>query len=139
MDNAVKTERATRPAVRRWTRDEYYRLGDAGFFRGQRVELVEGVIVKMSARKAPHTAAVLQTVDALRAAFGPGYCVRNQEPLKLAKRSEPEPDVAIVPGIPKDYTDHPSSALLVVEVSDTTLSYGRRKGGLYARAGIADY
>src|SRR5262249_31704863 len=39
-----------------------------------------------------------------------------------------------------DYTDHPTTALLVVEVSDTTLAYDRhRKASLYACVGIADY
>ena len=35
---------------------------------------------------------------------------------------------------------HPSSALLIVEVSDTTLVYDRgRKASLYAMRGVADY
>ena len=54
----------------------------------------------------------------------------------------PEPDAAVVPGGPRDYatTGHPTTALLIVEVSDTTLSYDRGcKASLYARAKIADY
>jgi Uma2 family endonuclease len=67
---------------------------------------------------------------------------RLQAPLHLGPRSAPEPDAAVVPGGPRDYTatGHPTTALLIVEVSDTTLSYDRgRKASLYARAGIADY
>lgn len=81
------------------------------------------------------------TQDALRKAFGEGTHVRIQLPLALDPSSEPEPDVTVVRGSPRDYRDaHPSAALLVVEVADTTLSHDRdQKGSLYARAGVADY
>jgi Uma2 family endonuclease len=62
-------------------------------------------------------------------------------PLALTDDSEPEPDVAVVTGNPREYRDaHPTTALLIVEVADATLPYDReRKANLYARAGIADY
>ena len=62
-------------------------------------------------------------------------------PIVLDDQSEPEPDVVVVPGQPRDYRDaHPSQPVLVVEVADTSLALDRlRKGGLYARAGVADY
>ena len=48
--------------------------------------------------------------------------------------------MSVVPGGPRDYAEHPTSALSLVEVSETTLAYDRgRKGSLYAAAGIADY
>ena len=55
--------------------------------------------------------------------------------------SEPEPDVAVVPGEPEDYrSSHPSRAALVVEVSESSLAFDRNdKGSVYARAGILDY
>ena len=61
--------------------------------------------------------------------------------MALASDSEPEPDLSVVPGNPMDYWDaHPATALLLVEVSDTTLEHDRRrKGSLYARANIQDY
>jgi Uma2 family endonuclease len=127
-------------ALRRWTRSEYYQLARAGLLRGQRVELIEGEIVEMSPRKLPHSAAVSLTLDALRGVFGRGYWSRSQEPLHLGSRSEPEPDVSVVVGSVRTYKDHPTAAVIVVEVADTTLSYDRRrKGSLYAKAGIADY
>ncbi|HLL88245.1 MAG TPA: Uma2 family endonuclease, partial [Tepidisphaeraceae bacterium] len=55
-------------------------------------------------------------------------------------RSDPQPDLAVVPGRPEDHKETPRSALLVVEVSLTTLAYDRgRKASLYAKAGILDY
>ena len=53
----------------------------------------------------------------------------------------PEPDLAVVPGTPRDYyTAHPTGAALVVEVTDTTQYHDRkRKARTYAEAGIQDY
>lgn len=128
------------PQPRQWTRKEYYRLLDLGFFRNQRVELIEGEIIERPPMKNSHAVAVSLALDALRAAFGERYWIRPQLPLHLGPRSEPEPDVSVVPGDARDYQDHPTTALLVVEISDTSLSFDRgRKKGLYAGAGIAEY
>jgi Uma2 family endonuclease len=106
-----------------------------------RVELIEGEILTMSPEKSRHSAAVDLTADALRTAFPAGHSVRVQHPLALGQWSEPEPDVAVVVGTPRDYVDaHPASAVLVVEVADTSLLDDRgAKQRLYARAGIAEY
>jgi Uma2 family endonuclease len=104
------------------------------------VELIHGKVVFMPAMGNPHFVAFGLTEDALRTAFGPGYWVRFQAALNLPQASAPEPDVAVVPGTPRSYTDHPTTALLVVEVSETSLRNDRnRKGPLYAQAGITDY
>jgi len=67
--------------------------------------------------------------------------LRSQGPLGLDDESEPEPDVAVVPGSPEDYRDaHPSRPVLTVEVAESSLVPDReRKGSLYARAGLPDY
>jgi Uma2 family endonuclease len=126
--------------MHRWTRDEYVRLTGMGWFAGQRVELVGGRIIHMPAQKNPHAFSVTRTQKALEAAFGPAYWVRPQMTLDLGPISLPDPDVAVVPGPPTPTGDYPTVALLVVEVSDTTLRYDRgRKARIYARARIADY
>src|SRR4029453_14878624 len=67
--------------------------------------------------------------------------VRTQLPVSLDDESEPEPDLALVPGSPGDYRDaHPAQPALVVEVADSSLTFDRHdKANLYARAGIGDY
>lgn len=62
-------------------------------------------------------------------------------PWRCRLDSEPEPDIAVVAGTPRDYRDaHPATALLIVEVSDATRAYDcGRKLAAYARAGIAEY
>jgi Uma2 family endonuclease len=126
---------------RRWSKEEYYRLGELGFFEGQRVELIEGRLMVHSPQKSLHSAVVDVVDDVLGRLFGAGYLARCQLPLDLGQVLEPEPDVAVVAGTRWQYLNaHPTSAVLVVEVADTTLAYDRnRKGSLYARAGIADY
>lgn len=125
---------------RRFTREEYYRLADLGLFRGERVELIEGEIVKMSPISPLHGEIVTLLAERLWKLFGEGYRVRVQLPLSL-NDSEPEPDIAVVPGKAGDYLHaHPTTALLVVEVAQTSLEYDREvKATLYARAGIPEY
>lgn len=128
--------------TRRWNFSEFMRLADLGFFRRQRVELVGGRIVQIARQRDLHAAVIVLARDAAAAASGSGFVVRPQLPLHLGNWSGPEPDIAVVPGSPRDYigTGHPRSALLIIEASDTTLRYDRRtKAGLYARYGVADY
>jgi len=125
-------------STRRWTREEYYRMGELGLFPGQRVELIEGEIMVLSPQNWPHTLTVARVGKLLDGALGTGFWVRMQFPLNLAT-SDPEPDISVVAGRLEDYSDHPTTAMLIVEVSESTLAYDRtRKASLYARAGIAD-
>ena len=128
--------------ARRWTRDQYERMVRAGVLTPEdKVELIDGEILQVTPQSAAHAAAVMAVEEALRNAFGPGCAVRVQFPLALTDDSEPEPDVAVVPGSWRDFREaHPSTALLVVEVADASIDYDRdRKGCLYARAGIEEY
>ena len=126
------------PTQRRWTRDEYYRMADLGWFTGQRVELIDGEIMVLSPQGPLHVTSTERVRRVLEQACGAGVWVRMQFPVDFGMYSEPEPDVSVVTGSLDDYTSaHPTTALLIVEVSDSTLSYGRnRKASLYARVGI---
>lgn len=128
------------PQPRRWTREEYYRLGEMGMFLNQRAELIEGKIMVLSPQKWLHASSVDRVAEVLRCALPAGFWVRMQLPLSLGQVSDPEPDISVVAGRREDYTDHPSKAVLLVEVSDSTLVFDRiQKASLYAHAGIADY
>ena len=128
------------PHPRLWTKDEYYRLGDLGFFNGQRVELIEGEIMVLSPQNWLHGSTTDRVAEVLRQSLGGGSWVRMQLPLDLGLIIEPEPDVSVVPGQREDYTDHPTTALLVVEVSEATLAYDQGdKASLYAAGRIIDY
>lgn len=139
MSTIRRPRNGVRP--RRFTKAEYYRLGELGFFTGQRVELIEGRLMVASPQNAAHWTTAEAVREQLTLVFGTGYSVRMQGPLDLGQTTEPEPDVAVVAGTRQQFAHaHPTTALLIVEVSETTLTYDRgRKASLYARAGIADY
>jgi len=127
--------------VHRWTRDEYYKMAELGFFHGKRVELIEGEVIEMSPMKSLHATVIRLVLDIMRDVFGKGYVIDSQLPMSFSPASEPEPDVAIVRGSVKDYIDsHPKTAELIIEVSDTTLRYDQtKKAVLYAGNKIQEY
>jgi len=131
------------PKPRRWTRAEFVRAESLGLFRAEeRLELLDGEIVEKERRvNTPHAAAQRKAEKLLARLFAAGYDVRGQLPLATGARSQPLPDIVIVTGSEDDYLiDHPQSAVLVMEISDTTLRTDRqRKLQIYAKAQIADY
>jgi Uma2 family endonuclease len=138
-DAATPPPRAAGGRPFRWTREQYYRLGELGFFDGRRVERIRGEIVEMSPINWPHTLAKGKVADALRAAFAGTGWVNEQAPFPT-EDSDPEPDVGVYPGRRDDYADHPTDPLLLVEVSDATLDRDLTvKAELYASAGVPDY
>jgi len=140
IHNPIPITAIAPPRPRRWTRDEYHRIAEIGLLDGQRVELIDGEITEMSPQGNSHYITIALVERALARAFGPAYWVRTQGPLSLFSHSEPEPDVAVIHGDPRGVQSHPSSAEIVVEVSDTSLALDLgAKARLYARAGITDY
>jgi Uma2 family endonuclease len=121
--------------------ERYLGLVEAGVLgEDDRVELLEGVIVAMAPQNPPHAAGVARVYEAVRTAVGRRAHVRSQLALVL-RRSVPEPDLALVPGCVDDYERaHPTTALLVIEVADTSLKQDRlSKAAIYAAAGIPEY
>lgn len=127
------------------TRAEFERMWAEGILDPEkRFDLVRGEIVVLTPEGSRHVNAVLGVIDALRSAYGPGFHLRAGNPLAIApddREGDPQPDVAVVEGSRKDYKDaHPRTAVLVVEVSDTTLRDDRtRKASIYARAKVPEY
>jgi Uma2 family endonuclease len=127
--------------ARSWRREEYDRLVELGMFQGEPLELIGGQLIVAEPQGAYHTSALTRIDYALRAILPAGFIVRVQAPVSLGDDSEPEPDLAVVPGRPGDYSDaHPTLPVLAVEVAVSSLAFDRaRKGSLYARAQIQDY
>jgi Uma2 family endonuclease len=128
--------------TRRWTRREYDRLIQLGILgEDEKIELLAGRMIVAEPQNTPHAKAIELAADALRAAFGPGWRIRVQLPIALDRRSEPEPDLAVIAGSPRDdRDDHPSRPVLVLEIADSSLRLDRGlKARRYARAGVRDY
>ncbi len=128
--------------VRRFTVDEYHRLGEAGVLtEDDRVELLEGLIVTKMIHNPPHDTSLALTDSSIRGLLPAGWHTRVQSAI-TTDDSEPEPDVAVVRGSIRDYaTRHPGPGDigLLVEVAESSLGRDRKKCRLYARAGIAAY
>ena len=128
------------PRPVRWTCSEFHRFGDAGLFEGRRAMLIDGVILEEGPMNPPHAIALELVEEAIRSAFGAGWRVRSQSPLVLGQALDPEPDLAVIAGTPRGSSVHPTTADLVIEVADSSLTFDTtEKRLLYARAGIRDY
>jgi Uma2 family endonuclease len=129
------------PFIRPLLRKEYDHLVELGAFDGERLELLNGYIVRMTPQRAPHASVVQRLTRRLIAELDlPGKAsVRCQLPLALTVDSEPEPDLAIVPR--GDYElEHPRTALWVIEVADSSIDRDRvEKAGIYATALVPEY
>lgn len=122
-----------------WTIEEIERLTDLGAFGDRKFELLEGDLTEKMSQNEPHFNAVLLMQYKLLSLFGQGYLVLVQLPMHLGN-SKPEPDACVIEGVPQGRIEIPTTALLVVEISDTTLQTDRdTKSHIYARAQIADY
>lgn len=131
---------AATPAPKVWTVDQFHYLGDMGSFEGLRAKLIHGTIVEEGPMNPPHRIALELTADVLRGVFGAGWRVCPQMPLVLGQTTDPQPDFAVVRGSARGTTAHPTTAELVVEIADSSLSYDTTtKAELYATAGIPEY
>jgi len=110
-------------------------------FEGRNVILVDGELLEMPAPNPPHNTALTLADYLFKSIFHTGFIVRVQMGMELGLTTDPVPDLAVVAGNARTYaTIQPTTAALVVEVSDSTLAYDRGdKGNLYAAAGIPDY
>ncbi|MGH7309226.1 MAG: Uma2 family endonuclease, partial [Candidatus Rokuibacteriota bacterium] len=129
---------------RRFTLDEYHRMGEAGILgEDDRLELIEGEIIEMSPIGSRHAATVARIHHLFSTRLGDRAVVWSQNPLLLVQhQSEPQPDVMLLAPRTDFYAaglPEPPDVRLLVEVADSSLLYDRRtKLPLYARAGVAE-
>ncbi len=129
---------------KRFTIEDYHRLGELGFFEEtERVELIRGEIITMPTKKTPHSVCNTRLVSQLITMLGEKAIIRGQEPIMIPPDSEPQPDVVIAINKPDEYLSshpYPQDILLLIEISDSTLKYDREtKLSLYSEAEIKNY
>ncbi len=139
-DTAAQVERARR----RFTREEYHRMGEAGILKAnERLELIRGEILEMSPIGRRHAAFVNNLNQLLVIRLAGRGIVSVQNPVVVADDSEPQPDLVVLRRREPPYKDaspEPADALLLIEVADSSLAYDRTaKLRLYAEAGIGEY
>jgi len=139
MDDA-----ADMPTQRKLDVDDYHRMAEIGIFRDDdRVELIDGAIIDMAPIGQGHAATVGGLTRALVMACGNKAIVWVQNPVRLDRLNEPQPDFAVLRPRPDFYATGelpgPVDILLLVEVADSSLRYDLTvKLPLYARAGISE-
>ncbi len=127
---------ATALPVHRLDLETYDQMVESGALEGERVELLEGLIVDMSPQSPSHSAVLEALVRHFRQTES---WLRVQSPLAIPPDSEPEPDIALVAERPPA-GQHPRTALLVIEVAVSSHAIDRGvKSQLYARAGVPVY
>lgn len=104
----------------------------------KRAELLEGVIVEKMSKSILHTRLLSRTMDALRKNLPETLWLRQEAPITTSD-SEPEPDISVVEGREEQYKEHPTTALLVVEISVSTLTEDRAMAAIYAAAEVTEY
>jgi Uma2 family endonuclease len=131
--------------VEKWvfTVDEYHRMSEAGILsEADRVELIEGEIIKMSPIGKQHAACVKRLNAILSRKAGDAAIISVQDPIRLDDYSEPQPDVALLRPREDFYSRELPGAedvLLIIEVADTSVEYDRSvKLPLYAKANISE-
>lgn len=130
--------------IRLITVAEYHQMAEAGILNpDERVELIDGQVLKMAAKGTAHSSATTRTEKLFEQRLEGQAWVRVQEPIRLNDYSEPEPDVAIVRVDSLDYADHHPTVpevYLVIEVADASLRADCEfKSKVYARSSLADY
>lgn len=132
------------PVPKRWTVDEFYRIGEVGIFRSQeRVELIQGEIWLTSPIGDAHVWAVIRLTKILSNLAGASAVLSVQMPLVLGGQTLVFPDLAILREPTADnQTPTPTASLarMVVEVSDSSLSFDMNEMlRLHAGSEIPEY
>jgi len=129
----------TTTITRHWTIAEYYATAILG---GERTELIDGEIIKMSPIGRLHASCVNRLNNLLVSRLNGLAVISPQNPVRLNNNSEPQPDLAILRYHSDFYRSAhpiPIDVLFLIEVADSTLTFDREvKVPLYARAGIEE-
>jgi len=136
--------RAQAPTIKRFTVEEYHRLGELGFLtEGDRIELIRGELVYMAAKGTAHEACNRKLIRELPKLIGDRATLQDQSPVVMPTDGAPEPDFTIVKNRADDYLEaHPTpeDVILLIEISDSSLTYDQEtKLSLYAENNIQDY
>jgi Uma2 family endonuclease len=129
--------------IAKWTVDEYQRMIAAGILDDRRVELLKGEIVEMPPEGEPHAYFSSVAGTYLVRLLGDRAMIRPSKPITLPNDSEPEPDIAIVQPLGREYLEHhpyPENILWLIEYSDSSLDKDLEiKTKVYAEVKILEY
>ena len=122
--------------------DEYYALDPLRETGAVKTQLLAGRLIVRPLPEEEHVCGVMLSADRLRPIFGDGMTVRQEHAFMVLPDSDPNPDIAVVPGTIRQMLagGRPTEAVLILEVADDTLATDTgEKAELYAKAGVEDY
>ena len=128
-----------RRTPKRWTKAEFNAAVDRGWFAGSRIYLYRGELIEMPAMGALHVRGTSRANVWLVRTFDPAYVVRCQGPFELPDESMPQPEFVVCTPEQDARLPHPNAAVLVIEVSDSSVELDREAADDYAAAGVPDY
>jgi Uma2 family endonuclease len=125
----------------RFTVDEVLRMVDAGLLSDAHVELLEGELVRMTAKGPLHVYIAGAIHERLLRALPNGWTANKEDPVKAEATSAPEPDVSIIRGTRRELRGRLPTGrdcVLAIEVAVSTLESDREKLPIYARGSVAE-
>ncbi|MBH8563884.1 Uma2 family endonuclease [Nostoc sp. CENA67] len=129
--------------IAKWSIDEYHRMIEAGILSDRKVELLQGEIVEISPEGEPHAYCSDEAGEYLAKLLAGRAKVRQAKPITLPNNSEPEPDIAIVQALGREYREHhpyPENIFWLIEYANSSLEKDLEiKSKIYAQAGISEY
>lgn len=131
-------------AIAKWTLEDYHQMIAAGILDDRRVELLNGEIIEMAPEGEPHAYYASTVAHYLRGLLSDRAQISEGHPITIpATQSEPEPDIAVVQPLGREYLRHhpyPENVFWLIEFSNTSLKKDSDpKAKAYATAGIAEY
>lgn len=130
-------------ATAKWTIDEYHQMIAVGLLKERCVELLRGEIVEMSPEAEPHAYFSSTAGEYLIRLLGNRAMIRSSKPITLPNQSEPEPDIAIVQRLGREYLEHhpyPENVFWLIEYSNSSLEKDLEiKTKIYAEVNIQEY
>ena len=127
----------------KWTIEEYHRMIVMGIVDDRRVELLKGEIVEISPEGESHAYFSSEAGEYLSRLLGDHAMIRQSKPITLPNNSEPEPDIAIMQRLGREYLKHhpnPENVFWLIEYSDSSLNKDFEiKSKVYAEVKIPEY
>ncbi len=127
----------------KWTVEDYHQMIKTGLLDDRPVELLAGEIVEMSPEGESHAFFSSEAGNYLAKVLGDRAFLRHAKPITLPNESEPEPDLAIVQPLGREYLNHhpyPENIFWVIEYANSSLEKDATvKYHIYAEAGIPEY
>jgi Uma2 family endonuclease len=127
------------PAPKEWSKKEFIESVERGFFTNQRLILFRGELIEMPAIGALHALAAKNLNIWLVQSFQGEFEVRTQNPFEAHDQTMPQPDGAVYTQAQDQRRPHPNAALLIIEISDSSLEFDREMAADYAASHVDEY